>query len=52
MLRMKFTSFGTLTVRTLFLLAFHPGMFCFPAPVESSDIPEAVASSFVPPGPI
>ncbi len=48
----KFTSFGTLTVTPLYPPALHPGIFYSPAPVESFDIPEVAASSFLPPGPI
>ena len=48
----KFTSFGTLTVTPLFPPALHPGIFCSPGLVESFDIPEASASSFLPPEPI
>lgn len=46
----KFTSFGTLTIMPLYPPAPHPGMFYSPGLMESCDIPEAAASSFLPPG--
>jgi hypothetical protein len=48
----KFTSSGTLTVTPLYPSALHPGIFYSLKPVESFYIPEAVASSFLPPWPV